>query len=111
MGIIKDMMMKQYRPQQTIKNSDELSLLNEIMNMDIPDEYETLLNMHILLEEFTISTYISHMALISLLLEKGVITKDEYDNSKLKMYTVEEIKMLYEGLNNKKELLQKKVDI
>lgn len=76
--------------------------------INMVDEYTTLLSAITDLEEFLINTYSSHLALTQLLKNKGIITIEEFVKMKDAMRVSEQIKPLYDGVKEKRKIIEER---
>ena len=67
--------------------------------------------MIVTLEEFVIGNYVNQMTILSILVDKGIITIDEFLSKKEEMKKEKDIKNLYEELKNKKDMVTETIDL
>lgn len=56
--------------------------MDDLLSLDTKDQDDITMGLLVDMEEFVVSTYIEHMALVSLLVRKGIITLEEYIKEK-----------------------------
>ena len=75
------------------------------------DSEEINFEMIVSLEEFVIGNYVNQMTILSILVDKGIITIDEFLAKKEEMKNEKDIKNLYEELKNKKDMVTETIDL
>ena len=79
----------------------------ELLDESFGDDYTKILIAFTDLEKFVIDTYSSHMALVQLLIKKGIIKPEEFLTQKKDIKKHPEIRSLYNEVENKRKIIEK----